>query len=169
MFSPWAVFESAWDISPEFLEKHHIKAILLDIDNTLSAHCGEKPFPEVSAWLSKLKAAGVKIILVSNNHEPRIKPFAEKLGLPFVTDAKKPLPVGYGKALARFNIKKREAAAIGDQIFTDILGANLAGIKSIFVFPKVPESSLPFRFKRAVEKPLLPSRRRVGKGSKQGG
>ncbi|MDR0986239.1 MAG: YqeG family HAD IIIA-type phosphatase [Ruminococcus sp.] len=163
MFSPWAVYESAWDITPEFLKKNGIKAIFLDIDNTLSAHCADKPFPEVSAWLERIKSAGIKVILVSNNHYPRIKPFAERLGLPFVTDAKKPLPVGYKKALSQLKIKKGEAAAIGDQIFTDILGANLAGIKSIFVFPKIPETSLPFRFKRAIEKPLLPSRRKINK------
>jgi HAD superfamily phosphatase (TIGR01668 family) len=163
MFSPWAVYESAWDITAEFLKTNGIKALLLDIDNTLSAHCGENPFPEAPGWLEKLKTAGIKVILVSNNHYPRIKPFADKLSLPFITDAKKPLPVGYNKALAALGVTKREAAAIGDQIFTDILGANLAGIKSIFVFPKVPETSLPFRFKRAIEKPLLPSRRRIDK------
>ncbi|MDR0974744.1 MAG: YqeG family HAD IIIA-type phosphatase [Ruminococcus sp.] len=162
MFSPWAVYESAWDISEDFLKKNGIKALLLDIDNTLSVHCGGTPFLEVTGWLERMKAAGIKVILVSNNHAPRIKPFAEKLDLPYVTDAKKPLPFGYIKALFEIGVKKREAAAIGDQIFTDIIGANLAGIRSIFVFPKVPETSLPFRFKRALEKPLLPSRRRIG-------
>jgi HAD superfamily phosphatase (TIGR01668 family) len=163
MFSPWKVFESAYDISPEFLQKHGIKAIFLDIDNTLSAHCAGEPFPEVPAWIKELKTAGIKIILVSNNHPPRIKPFADKLGLPFIADAKKPLPGGYRRALRETGVKKQEALAIGDQIFTDIMGANIAGIRVIFVFPKVPETSLPFRFKRAVEKVFLPSRSRINR------
>jgi HAD superfamily phosphatase (TIGR01668 family) len=166
MFKPWAVFESAWDITPEFLHKNGLMTVLLDIDNTLSPHCAAEPFPEVEAWLESLKSANIKVILVSNNHPPRIAPFAKKLGLSFVADAKKPLGTGYSKALRKTGTKRNEAVAIGDQIFTDILGGNLAGIKTIFVFPKVPETSAPFRFKRAIEKPFLPSKDRIGKSPK---
>ncbi|MDR0944139.1 MAG: YqeG family HAD IIIA-type phosphatase [Ruminococcus sp.] len=166
MFKPWAVFESAWDITPEFLHKHGLKTVLLDIDNTLSPHCAAKPFPEVAAWLAKLKTDEIKVILVSNNHPPRIKPFAARLELNFIADSKKPLGVGYNKALRETGTDRREAVAIGDQIFTDILGGNLAGIKTIFVFPKVPETSAPFRFKRFIERPLLPSKGRIGKSPK---
>jgi HAD superfamily phosphatase (TIGR01668 family) len=166
MFKPWAVFGSAWDITPEFLHKNNIKTLLLDIDNTLSAHCAAKPFPEVAGWLDRLQADGITVILVSNNHPPRIAPFAARLGLPFVADAAKPLPGGYVKALREAGTKRSEAACIGDQIFTDVLGGNLAGIKTIFVFPKVPETSAPFRFKRFLERPLLPSKKRINKSPK---
>jgi HAD superfamily phosphatase (TIGR01668 family) len=166
MFKPWAVFESAWDITPEFLKKNGFTTVLLDIDNTLSPHCAAEPFPEVETWLAKLKSVGFKVILVSNNHPPRIAPFAARLGLDFIADAKKPLASGYNKALIKTGTAKSEAVAIGDQIFTDILGGNAAGIKTIFVFPKVPETSAPFRFKRAVEKPFLPSKDRIGKSPK---
>jgi HAD superfamily phosphatase (TIGR01668 family) len=163
MFTPWAVFESAWDITVSYLSKNGIKALLLDTDNTLSAHSAADPFPEVMPWLEGLHAAGIPVILVSNNHEPRIKPFAERLGLPYVFEAKKPLWFGMSRALKTLRLHKREAAMVGDQIFTDILGANLFGIRSIFVFPKVPETSLPFRFKRMCERPFLPDRKRIGK------
>jgi HAD superfamily phosphatase (TIGR01668 family) len=161
MFKPWAVFQSAWDITPEFLHKHGLKTVLLDIDNTLSPHCAAEPFPEVKAWLDRLKSGKIKVILVSNNHLPRIAPFATRLGLDFIADAKKPLGAGYNKALITTGTAKGEAVTIGDQIFTDVLGGNLAGIKTIFVFPKVPETSAPFRFKRAIEKPFLPSKDRI--------
>jgi HAD superfamily phosphatase (TIGR01668 family) len=156
MIKPFAVFESVWDIEASFFIENGIKGVLLDIDNTLSTHNAKTPFPPVKGWIEAMKGAGLTLLLVSNNHPPRIAPFAGKIGLPFVSDAKKPLSVGYKKALIQLKMKKSEVCAVGDQIFTDIIGANLFGIKSVFVFPKEPEKSLPFRFKRAIERPLLP-------------
>jgi HAD superfamily phosphatase (TIGR01668 family) len=158
LFKPWAVFESAWDIDPAFLSRNGFKALFLDTDNTLSAHCAGDPFPEVVPWLERIKNAGIKITLVSNNHDERIKPFADKLGLPYVCEAAKPLSKGFRAAIRSLSVKKSEVLMVGDQIFTDILGANLAGIKAAFVFPKVPETSRPFRFKRRIERPFLPKR-----------
>jgi HAD superfamily phosphatase (TIGR01668 family) len=156
MIKPFAVFRSVWDIPAAFFEENGIKAVFLDIDNTLSTHNAAAPFPEAVAWIADMKAAGLSLLLVSNNHPPRIIPFAEKIGLDFVSDAKKPLSFGYAEALRRMGFVKSEVCAVGDQIFTDIIGANLFGIKSVFVFPKEPEKSLPFRLKRAIERPLLP-------------
>jgi HAD superfamily phosphatase (TIGR01668 family) len=156
IFKPYAVFESVWDITPEFLKLNHIKTLLLDADNTLSVHRSQTPFEKVPEWISLMKKSGIKLIIVSNSEDERIKPFAEKLGLKYTASAAKPLPRGYIDAIKRFGLNKKHVAAVGDQIFTDILGANLFGIKSIFVFPKEPETSLPFRIKRAIEKPFLP-------------
>jgi HAD superfamily phosphatase (TIGR01668 family) len=156
MIKPFAVFESVWDIPAQFFTENGVLAVLLDIDNTLSVHNAAAPFPEAVKWIEDMKSAGLQLILVSNNHPPRIKPFAEKIGVEFVAEAKKPLPFGYREALRRYGLHKSEVCAVGDQIFTDIIGANLFGIKSVFVFPKEPEKSLPFRIKRALEKPLLP-------------
>jgi HAD superfamily phosphatase (TIGR01668 family) len=154
LFKPWAVFESAWDIDENFLKSNGFTALLLDTDNTLSAHCAGDPFQGVLPWIGRLKNAGIKLILVSNNHDARIKPFAKKLGVPYVCEAAKPLGKGFRAALSQIGVTKKDALVVGDQIFTDILGANLAGLKSAFVFPKVPETSKPFRFKRFIEKPF---------------
>ena len=97
-------------------------------------------------------------LVVSNNNPERVTPFAEQLGLPFVPNGWKPLPVGYIKAREIMGIPKRDIAAVGDQIFTDVMGCHLMGIRSIFVFPIEPETSLPFRFKRARERYFLPKR-----------
>jgi HAD superfamily phosphatase (TIGR01668 family) len=156
MIKPYAVFESVWDIPAQFFAENGVLAVLLDIDNTLSVHNAAAPFPEAVKWIEDMKKAGLRLILVSNNHPPRIAPFAEKIGVEFVADAKKPLSIGYKEAIRRFGLRKSEVCAVGDQIFTDIIGANLFGIKSVFVFPKEPEKSIPFRIKRAIEKPLLP-------------
>lgn len=158
MFKATYVFDKVGEITPEFLNKNDIKGLLLDLDNTLTTHNNPIP-PQTSLdWLDEMKSAGIKLMIVSNNSAERVKPFAEALGLHFVPKGKKPLTFGYTQAIKELGLPKKNVAAVGDQIFTDILGSNLKGIRSCFVFPIEPETSLPFRFKRACEKPFLPRR-----------
>lgn len=156
MLKPTYVFDKVKDISPEFLKRKHIKGLILDLDNTLTTHNNPEPPDTSLEWLSQMKAAGIKLMIVSNNKPERVRPFAERLGLEFVSNGAKPLPVGYIKARKIMGISNRDLAAVGDQIFTDVLGCELMGIRSIFVFPIEPETSLPFRFKRSIEKYFLP-------------
>ncbi len=131
------------------------------MDNTLTTHNNPTPAEGVPGWIEEMKSAGIKLIIVSNNNTERVTPFAEMLGLHFVPNGAKPLPIGFKRAAAELRaagVPKNRIAAVGDQIFTDILGANLAGIRSIFVYPIEFETSLPFKLKRAAEKPLLPKR-----------
>lgn len=158
MFKPTYVFDKVGEITPEFLHKKQIKGLLLDLDNTLTTHNNPVPPQSSLDWLDKMRAAGIRLMIVSNNHAPRVTPFAEQLGLEFVSEGKKPLTFGYTRAIKRLGLEKRNVAAVGDQIFTDVLGSNLKGIRSIFVFPIEPETSLPFRFKRAIEKAFLPKK-----------
>lgn len=158
MFKPTYVFDKVGEITPEFLHKKQIKGLLLDLDNTLTTHNNPVPPQSSLDWLDKMRSAGIKLMIVSNNHAPRVTPFAEQLGLEFVSEGKKPLTFGYTRAIKRLGLEKRNVAAVGDQIFTDVLGSNLKGIRSIFVFPIEPETSLPFRFKRAIEKAFLPKK-----------
>ena len=161
IFRPTYVFNDITGITPKFLKRKHIKGIVLDIDNTLTTH--NNPVPPLSSmdWLARVKKAGIKLIIVSNNKPPRVEPFAQLLDLEYVANGRKPLTYGINEAVRRMGFEKCDIAAIGDQIFTDIMGANLAGIRSCFVYPLEPETSLPFRFKRTIEKPLLPSRKRI--------
>ncbi|EXM39383.1 MAG: YqeG family HAD IIIA-type phosphatase [Ruminococcus sp.] len=155
-FKPTYVFDKVKDITPDFLKKHGIKGLLLDLDNTLTTH-NNPVVPQSSLdWIELMKQNGVKLMIVSNNHAPRVTPFAQQLGIDFECEGAKPLTFGYSRAIKRLGLKKSEVAAVGDQIFTDIMGSNLKGIRSFFVFPIKPEESLPFRFKRACEKPFLP-------------
>ena len=155
---PTYYFDCATDISLEFLNKHKIKAILLDLDNTLTTHNNPVPPKSTHEWLDKMKSAGIKMMIVSNNSAKRVEPFAKELGLPFVSRGMKPLTKGFSEAIKKLEVKKSEVCAVGDQIFTDILGANLKGIRSIFVFPIEPESGFLFKVKRVLEKPFLPKR-----------
>ncbi len=158
LFKPNYVFNSVCDITPQFLAQQGIKALILDLDNTLTTHNNPRPANGVLEWISQMKGQGVKLIILSNNHYPRIKPFADALGLDFVTEAGKPLTGGYKRAVKQLGFTKAEVASVGDQIFTDVLGCNLAGIKCIFTFPIEYETGFWFRVKRTLEKPLLPKR-----------
>ncbi len=161
IFRPTYVFNDITGITPKFLKRKHIKGIVLDIDNTLTTHNNPVPPQSSMDWLARVKKAGIKLIIVSNNKPPRVEPFAQLLELEYVANGRKPLTYGINEAVKRLGFEKCDIAAIGDQIFTDIMGANLAGIRSCFVYPLEPETSLPFRFKRTIEKPLLPSRKRI--------
>jgi HAD superfamily phosphatase (TIGR01668 family) len=161
IFRPTYVFNDITGITPKFLKRKHIKGIVLDIDNTLTTHNNPVPPQSSMDWLARVKKAGIMLIIVSNNKPPRVEPFAQLLDLEYVANGRKPLTYGINEAVRRMGFEKCDIAAIGDQIFTDIMGANLAGIRSCFVYPLEPETSLPFRFKRTIEKPLLPSRKRI--------
>ena len=158
LHTPNYVFESVADIPPNFFENENIGALILDLDNTLTTHNNPVPDPKRLEWFLRVKSSGLKMIIVSNNHPERVKPFAEYLGLDFVPDGKKPLPKGYNEACRRLGFEKSRIAAVGDQIFTDVMGCKAAGIRSIFVFPIEYETGFWFRVKRFFERPLLPKR-----------
>lgn len=156
IFKPTFVFDKVGNITPKFLRKNKIKGLILDLDNTLTTH-NNPEIPRLSIeWINRMKSAGIKLVIVSNNHAPRVAPFAKKLGIRYVCEGKKPLTCGYTRAINMMRLNKNYVATVGDQIFTDILGSNLMGIRSIFVYPILLEKSLPFKFKRACEKPFLP-------------
>lgn len=158
IFKPTYALKSVLDITPEALNKLCIKALVLDLDNTLTTHDNPTPAEGVLDWIAEMKDAGIKLLIVSNNTAERVAPFAEMLGLHFVPDGAKPLSKGFRQAIIELDVDKKYVCAVGDQIFTDILGANMSGIRSIFVYPIEPEHSTFFKIKRAIEKPLLPKK-----------
>ena len=151
-------FRRTVDIKPWFLQKHGIKGLILDVDNTLTTHDHPAPAVGITEWIREMKSCGIRLMIVSNNREERVRPFAELLGLPFVSRGAKPLKKGYIAAMKRMRLRAADTAAVGDQLFTDIWGANFTGIRSIYVSPIEPESRKErfIRFKRLLEKPFLP-------------
>jgi len=131
------------------------RALILDIDNTLTTHDNPVPGEGVLEWLSAVQAAGVSCILLSNNTPARVEPFARVLGLGFEADAAKPLPGGCRRACRAMGVTREETALIGDQIFTDVLAGRLGGYHTILVDPIEPEQTRFFRLKRRLEQPLL--------------
>lgn len=143
------------DITPEILKLFDIKALLLDVDNTLSTHHSMVLTDGLNEWIETMKKSGIKLSLLSNSKEKRVKPFAEKIGLDYISLALKPLCFGFFRGVKFLKTEKSQTAIVGDQIFTDILGGNAAGIKTVLLTPIKPESSLRFRFKRKLEKAVI--------------
>lgn len=155
MFKPNFNFHRITDITPDFLNNKGIKALILDVDNTLSTHHGMSLVEGLEDWLSLMKKEGIKLIILSNSKEKRVKPFAEKIGLDYISLGLKPLPFGYIKARKILSMKRKEVATVGDQIFTDVLGGNLYGIKTVMTDFILAETGPSFKFKRRIEKVLV--------------
>ncbi len=121
------------DISPEKLRQHHIQLLMLDFDNTIVPYTTSTPTPEMESWLRNMTGGAVPICVVSNSHNDRVKIFCDRYGIACITHAKKPFPKGIRECLQRYGCAPENAALVGDQIFTDTLGANGCGVKSILV------------------------------------
>ncbi len=152
LFVPSMYVNGVMDINIDLLRDMNIKGIILDVDDTIAEHGSQVPFRGVTDWILKLKNYGIKIIILSNNLKKRVKPFAEKVGIPFVSVGLKPAPFGIIKALRKISLNKEEVVMVGDQIFTDILGANIYGLKSILIEPIGEPKSINLKMKRKFEK-----------------
>ncbi len=152
LLKPDIKLEKVTDITPEILNKYNITVLILDVDNTLSTHHGEQLTDGLREWLELMKKSNIKLRVLSNSKEKRVKPFAEKIGLPYISLGLKPLPFGYLRALRALGTKRKNTAIVGDQIFTDVLGGNAVGVKTLLLTPILLESTPGFRFKRKIEK-----------------
>ena len=150
MLKPKFKFDKITDISLEFLKENEISALLLDVDNTLSTHHGQQLTCGLEVWRDEMKNGGIRLLVLSNSKEKRVKPFCEKIGLPYISLALKPLPFGFLKAIKTVKLKKKRIGVVGDQIFTDFLGGNLAGIKTILLDPILPEDGFSFKIRRSL-------------------
>lgn len=155
IFCPDYIFKSVDRISPEFLRERGIRALVLDVDNTLTAHGSQELSPEIADWIGRMRAAGIAMRISSNNTAARVRPFAEKLGLPFVSFSLKPATRGLRIARRAFGVKKSEMALVGDQVFTDMFAAKFYGIKVLMVEPLAPDIKWSIRLKRRLERPFL--------------
>ena len=156
LFFPTLYRRRVTDVTVEDLQRLGVAGVLLDVDNTLTTHDAPSISAEVSAWLDALREAGIQPAVVSNNKEARVKPFADSIGLPYQAKASKPLPRGYRAAAQMLGLRRTECLVIGDQMFTDILGANLCGMRSVLLEPIEPETVQRFIiFKRHIERLLM--------------
>ena len=106
LLKPNIKLERVTDISPEILKKYNLDSLILDIDNTLSTHHGDVLTDGLEDWLQLMKDNGVKLMVLSNSKEPRVKPFSERINLPFISSGAKPLPFGYICALKAMGSKR---------------------------------------------------------------
>ena len=147
IFYPDFLVSKVIALTPQTLHTMGISALLLDVDNTLTTHNNPHPYEGVTGWIDSLQQAGIALVIVSNNSPQRVAPFAQALGVPYVANGAKPLPKGYRQAVELLGLTpaKGQVAAVGDQIFTDIIGGNLLGITTIMVTEITPEQGRFFR------------------------
>jgi len=161
VFKPTGTLHRVTDITPELLGAMHIRALVLDVDNTMAPHGDQTPYTGVLEWTKRMTAAGVRLVVVSNNYKKRVAPFAAQFSLPYVSFACKPSPFGYLRAKRLSGARVRECLVVGDQIFTDILGANLCGMPSVLLDPIARDPAATVRFKRWLEHFLRPHYKRL--------
>ena len=134
-YSPAIRLRRYTQVTPALLQEHGIRGIITDLDDTLAPRNISLPDGEVSAWVKEMQEAGIQICIVSNNSKKRTETFAEPLGLPCFHRAMKPSRKGIFKALKAMNLNKDQVVFLGDQLFTDMMGANRCRMKAILVEP----------------------------------
>ena len=152
LITPEYVFKDVTYITPEFLAGKGIRALVLDIDNTLTADRSQELPDEVAGWLAQMKEAGIGLTVVSNGAEKRVRPFAEKLGLAYLYRSAKPLPFALMVARRRMGVKRKQMAMVGDQLYADRMAAALYGIPGLMVIPRGPDLGAQVVLKRKWEK-----------------
>ena len=147
---PYALQDDTYDIDYGYLWNKGYRGIIFDIDNTLVEH-NESATKRAVELFKKLSDIGFRTAVVSNNKEPRVKLFAEAVGCEYVFKAAKPKAGGYIKAMEKMGTDRNNTFSVGDQLITDIWGANNAGIKSIMVRRIARHEEIQIHLKRIPE------------------
>lgn len=153
-FYPDEYLDSTYSIDFDKLYKDGYRGIIFDIDNTLVPH-GAPADERACALFEHLKELGFSCMLLSNNKEVRVKMFNDAVGVSYIYKAGKPKPLNYRKAMEQMGTDTSDTIFVGDQIFTDIYGANLAGIRTVLVKPIHPKEEIQIVLKRYLEKIVL--------------
>ena len=130
---PKVITSDITQLTPEYLSRQGIRLLMLDFDNTIVPYTTDVPTEEVICWLEMMKKSDISVCVVSNSKKDRVKIFCTKYGIDCITHAKKPFPKGIRECLARYDLPATVCALTGDQIYTDVLGANGCGVFSILV------------------------------------
>ncbi len=155
LFLPDEYHDDIYSVDIQQLAQNGVRGFVCDIDNTLEPYETPEPSPRLRAWLRRLEAAGISCSFVSNNDSERVVLFNRSLGFYAHAKSSKPGTKYLKAAMKAMGTTKRDTVMLGDQIFTDVLAGRLAGMYCILVKPIRDKRTPLFRFKRALEKPLL--------------
>ncbi|MCT4487465.1 YqeG family HAD IIIA-type phosphatase [Levilactobacillus parabrevis] len=154
-FKPTWMVTNIYDLTPDQLRAHGIKAVMTDLDNTLIAWNNPDGTPELRHWLTMLEMAGIQVIVVSNNSRARVDRAVAPFNLPYVHRALKPLTWGIRRALHRWNLRREEAIMVGDQLLTDVWSAHRSGVRSVLVKPILTSDAWITKGNRLLEKVVM--------------
>lgn len=153
-FYPQEYLDSTYTIDFDRLYAEGYRGVIFDIDNTLVPH-GAPADERAEKLFSHLKELGFGCMLLSNNKEPRVKMFNDVVQVSYIYKAGKPSVKNYIRAMELLGTNRENTLFVGDQIFTDIYGANRAGIRTILVKPIHPKEEIQIVLKRYLEKIVL--------------
>ena len=159
---PKIIVPALTDVSVELLKSRNIKLLMLDFDNTIVPYTTSTPTAKMRDWLEEMVKSDIELCVVSNSHKDRVKIFCEKHGIDCITHAKKPFSKGICECLNKYQISPENCALVGDQIFTDTLGANCTGVTSILV-KAINNHNIWLKLRHGLEMPfiLMARKRRV--------
>ncbi|MGX7091293.1 YqeG family HAD IIIA-type phosphatase [Hutsoniella sourekii] len=150
--TPTWTINSPYDLTPQDLLARGIQAVIVDLDNTLLAWNQYEHTQEMMDWVEGIRQEGIGIYLLSNNNYDRVMKVAQPLDLDFSSGALKPRRKYFKYALDELAVDPESVVVIGDQIITDVIGANRNHLKSILVKPMVPHDNIYTWFNRTIEK-----------------
>ena len=153
-FLPRLLAPALTSLTPEFLSARGIRLLMLDFDNTIVPYTTSVPTEEMAAWLGRIRQSELAVCVVSNSKKPRVVAFCQKYGISCITHAKKPFSRGIRACLTKFGRRPEECALVGDQIFTDTLGANCAGVYSILI-PAIDNHTIWLKLRHVLELPFI--------------
>ncbi len=154
-FVPDKIYDSVYDIEYDMLKENGIKALIFDIDNTLAPYELAEPDEKIKGLFNMLFEMDFKLYVLSNNNKKRVSLFMNSVDIPHRWRALKPLSFFIRKAMKNMKVKSFETALIGDQIFTDVWGANRLGLFSVLVNPISEKEDKFVAFKRRFEKRII--------------
>ena len=152
LLTPDYMFDSFTQVTPELLKSLGIRALLIDIDNTLAPYEQAEPDEIIKKWFASLEQNGIKAALISNNHADRVELFNRELGLVAFADSGKPASKNLLLAMELMGSTPKDTAGLGDQLLTDCLAAHRLGMISIIVPPIKDKANALFKFKRRLER-----------------
>ncbi|MCL6581542.1 MAG: YqeG family HAD IIIA-type phosphatase [Firmicutes bacterium] len=152
---PHEYCRSIYDIDLEGLRARGITGLILDLDNTLAAWRFGEPEPRLAAWVARAKEGGLRPYIVSNDLGPRVELFSRYLDIPGLARAGKPRRRAFRQVLRELGLRPEQCAVVGDQVFTDILGAKPLGLHTILVVPVSDREFIWTRLVRRLERLLV--------------
>lgn len=158
-FLPSLMLDALPSLTEPMLRERGIRLVMLDFDNTIVPYTTDVPSEPVLEWIKRMQQTEIGLCVVSNSKKARVPAFCTEYGLPYVTHAHKPFPDGIRRCLARFSVLPEQCALVGDQIFTDTLGANCAGLCSVLVTP-IRNHNLWLKLRHVAEQPFIFAARR---------
>lgn len=160
--TPDAFAQRLSDIDIGMFERWGVRGLVVDLDNTLVPWNSREVTPDGEAWLRAVKQAGINVCLLTNNYSSAARAIADDFGVSSIAGALKPSPWAFRGALRALGVAAKQAAVVGDQLFTDVLGGKLAGMRAVLVRPLGTAEFPTTKIIRLLERPLLDRLRRSG-------